>query len=58
MPLFRQAGDKLRTALTTSVLGHLLALHHQDAGASDLLDQSQNLIRELDTYELTASCNG
>jgi predicted ATPase len=55
VPLFRQAGDKLRTALTTSVLGHLLALHHQDAGASDLLDQSQNLIRELDTYELTGS---
>jgi predicted ATPase len=55
LPLFRQAGDKLRAAVTASVLGHLLALQHQDASASDLLDQSQTLLRELDTYELTGS---
>jgi predicted ATPase len=53
--LFRDAGDKLRTAVTASVLGHLLALQHQDARASDLLDQSQALVRELDTHELTGS---
>ena len=53
--MFRQTGDKLRTAVTTSVLGHLLAVQHQDASASDLLDQSQTLLRELDTYELTGS---
>ena len=27
LPLFRDAGDKLRAAVTASVLGHLLALH-------------------------------
>jgi tetratricopeptide (TPR) repeat protein len=55
VPLFRQAGDKLRTAVTTSVLGHLLALQHQDASASDLLDQSQALLSELDTHQLIGS---
>jgi predicted ATPase len=55
LPLFRQAGDKLRTAVTTAVLGRLLVLQHQDASASDLLDQSQTLLRDLDTYEFTGS---
>jgi tetratricopeptide (TPR) repeat protein len=55
LPLFRDAGDKLRAAVTASVLGHLLALRHQDASASDLLDQSQTLLRELDTHQLTGS---
>jgi predicted ATPase len=55
LPLLRQAGDKLRTALAASVLGHLLALRHQDTRASALLDQSQTLIRELDVHELTAT---
>jgi predicted ATPase len=55
LPLFHHAGDKLRAALTASVLGRLLALKHQDAGASDLLDQSQALLRELDTYQLTGA---
>ena len=55
LPLFRHTGDKLRTALSLSVLGRLLALQHQDASASDLLDQSQALLRDLGTYELTGS---
>jgi predicted ATPase len=55
LPLFRDVGDKLRAAVTASVLGHLLALRHQDASASDLLGQSQALLRELDTDELTGS---
>jgi predicted ATPase len=55
LPMFRHAGDKLRTALAASVLGRLLALKHQDAGASDLLDQSQTLLRELDTYQFTGA---
>ena len=53
MTLFCQTGDKLRAAVTASVLGHLLALQHQDASA--MLDQSQTLINELDTYELTGA---
>jgi predicted ATPase len=53
LPLFRRTGDKLRTALNDGVLGYLLALQHQDTRAGDLLDQSQTLIKELDTYELT-----
>jgi len=52
--LFRQAGDKLRAAVTAGLLGHLLALQHQDASAGDLLDQSQSLLRDLDTYEFDA----
>ena len=55
MPLFRQTGDKLRVALIASVLGHLLALQHQEADASAMLDQSQTLIKELDTHELTGA---
>ena len=53
LPLFRQAGDKVRTALTAGVLGHLLALRHQDGAAASMLDESQALLRELDNYELT-----
>ena len=55
MPLFRQTGDKLRVALTASVLGHLLALKHQEADANAMLDQSQALIKELDTDELSGA---
>ena len=53
MPLFRQAGDKVRTALAAGVLGHLLALRHQDVSADSMLDESQTLLRELDNHELT-----
>ena len=53
MPLFRETGDKLRVALTASVLGHLLALQQREADANAMLDQSQALIKELDTDELS-----
>jgi tetratricopeptide (TPR) repeat protein len=53
LPLFRQTGDTVRTALNASVLGRLLALQHQDARASDLLHQSQALLRDLGTDQLT-----
>jgi tetratricopeptide (TPR) repeat protein len=52
LPLFRQAGDKVRIALTAGMVGHLLALQHQDAHARSMLDESQTLLTELDTYEL------
>jgi predicted ATPase len=55
LPLLRQAGDKVRAALTAGVLGHLLALRHQDGAAASMLDESQTLLRELDNYELTGS---
>jgi tetratricopeptide (TPR) repeat protein len=55
MTLFRQTGNKLLAALTASVLGHLLALQHQEANASAMLDLSQTLIKELDTDELTGA---
>ena len=53
LPLFRESDDKLRTALAAGVLGHLLALDHDETGASQLLKESQTLLRELDTYEIT-----
>jgi predicted ATPase len=55
LPLFRESGDKLRTALAAGVLGHLLALDHEEAGAGELLKESQTLLRELDTYEFTGA---
>jgi tetratricopeptide (TPR) repeat protein len=53
LPLFRQSGDTLRTALNASVLGRLLAMQGQDAKAGDLLEQSQALLRELSPDQLT-----
>jgi predicted ATPase len=53
LPLFRESGDKVRTALAAGVLGHLLAVDHEEAGASELLEESQTLLREPDTYEVT-----
>jgi tetratricopeptide (TPR) repeat protein len=55
MPLFRETGDKLRVALTASVLGHLLALQQREADANAMLDQSQALIKELDADELSGA---
>jgi predicted ATPase len=55
LPLFRESGDKLRTALTAGVLGHLLALDHDEAGASELLKESQTLLRDLGTHEFSGS---
>src|SRR5580700_6155100 len=55
LPLFRESGDKLRTALTAGVLGHLLALDHDEAGASELLKESQTLLRDLGRVWLSLS---
>jgi len=46
LPLYHQAGDTLGAALTAGVLGHLLALQHQYAPASELLEQTLASLRE------------
>ena len=46
LPLYRQAGDMLGAATTAGMLGHLLALKHQYAQASELLEQTLAPLRE------------
>ena len=46
LPLYRQAGDLLGAATAAGMLGHLLALQHQDAHASELLEQTLAPLRE------------
>ncbi len=46
LPLYRQAGDMLGAATTAAMLGHLLALQHQYAQASDLLEQTLAPLQE------------
>jgi len=48
LPLYRQAGDMLGAATAAAMLGHLLALQHQDARASELLEQTLATLREAD----------
>jgi predicted ATPase len=48
LPLYRQAGEKLAMMLhatVLAVLGHLAAMHGDDADATELLDESQALLR-------------
>jgi predicted ATPase len=46
LPLYREAGDMLGAATTAAMLGHLLAMQHQDARASELLEQTLAPLRE------------
>ena len=46
LPLYRQAGDMLGAATTAAMLSHLLALQHQDARASELLEQTLAPLQE------------
>ena len=46
LPLYRQAGDMLGAATAAAMLGHLLALQHQDAHASELLEQTLAPLQE------------
>jgi tetratricopeptide (TPR) repeat protein len=46
LPLYCQAGDMLGAATTAAMLGHLLALQHQDARASELLEQTLAPLQE------------
>jgi predicted ATPase len=46
LPLYRQAGDMLGAATAAAMLGHLLALQHQDARASELLEQTLAQLQE------------
>ena len=52
LPLYRQAGDMLGAATTAAMLGHLLALQHQDAQASELLEQTLAPLQEAGTGRL------
>ena len=53
LPLYRQAGDMLGAATTAAMLGHLLALQHQDAQASELLEQTLAPLQEAGNDRLT-----
>jgi predicted ATPase len=53
LPLYRQAGDTLGAALIAGVLGYLMALRHEDAQASELLEQTLAALREAGADELT-----
>ena len=53
LPLYRQAGDMLGAATTAAMLGHLLALQHQDARASELLEQTLTPLQEAGNDRLT-----
>jgi len=55
LPLYRQAGDTLGAALTAGALGHLMALRHEDARASELLEQTLASLREAGGDELTGT---
>ena len=46
LPLYRQAGDMLGAATTAAMLGHVLASQHQDARASELLEQTLAPLQE------------
>ena len=46
LPLYRQAGDMLGAATAAAMLGHLLALQHQNARASELLEQTLAPLQE------------
>src|SRR5262252_2495507 len=47
LPLLRQTGDRLRIAYISAVLGHLSALQHDFARASDLLALSQAQLHQV-----------
>ncbi len=56
LPLYRQTSEKLGVILNATVLavlGHLAATRRDYAGASELLDEGQALLRELREEDLT-----
>jgi predicted ATPase len=56
LPLYRQTSEKLGVVLNATVLavlGHLAAIRRDYAGASELLDEGQALLRELSEDDLT-----
>ena len=55
VPLFRQVGDKLREVLISAVLGHLLATGHEYARASEYLEQSRAVLRDLGDEKFAGS---
>jgi len=54
LPLYQQAGDRLRLGLTAAALGHLLASTPRgSAYASDLLDQTLAQLRDIAGQQVT-----
>ena len=56
LPLYRQTSEKLGVILNATVLavlGHLVAIRRDYAGASELLDEGQAMLRELREDDLT-----
>src|SRR6185295_12243089 len=56
LPLYRQVSEKLGVLLNATVLavlGHLAAIRHDEAGASELLDEAQALVQEFRDEDLT-----
>jgi len=56
LPLYRQVSEKLGVVLNATVLavlGHLAAIRHDEAGASELLDEAQALVQEFRDEDLT-----
>jgi predicted ATPase len=53
LPLYRQTGNRLGMGLTAAALGHLLAAQHEDAFASDLLEQTLDQLRAMAGDPLT-----
>ena len=52
LPLYQQTGDTLGAALVAGGLGRVLALHHEDAAASQLLEQTLASLRQAGTEGL------
>jgi len=55
LPLYRQAGDMLGAAMTAGALGHLMALQHEYARATELLEGTLVPLREAGNDRLAGS---
>jgi predicted ATPase len=55
VPLFHQVGDGVHEVLISAVVGHLLAAGHEYARASEYLEKSQAVLREMDDKTFTGS---
>jgi predicted ATPase len=58
LTFYRQAVDTIGAALAASVLGHLMALQHEAAQASALLEQTLALLREAGSDEVAGPAHG
>ena len=52
LPQYRHAADKLGTALTTAALGHIMALQHEEARATIMLEQTVDELQGIGADQL------